>query len=258
MYKLSVSVKTGTRFYYAGVLLLGASSVLTSSGILLFLNIIGILLLLDLSLLHQFYANRYWSFLKHLLWMIGLGLQSIACIAMPFIDCISSMKHIKVFKNDTLVYSDNDRTWGWTKNTEYYLKVGAYKPDWNNFSSQQSDISVHYDDIQMTDLTTNVTSTITDFAVSGSTSSSYVDLKWTNPTDLDLASIEVYSSLTNDNTTAKSIATVSKSATTYRDILTTSDKRYYWLRSKDTSGNISAFTPAVTYSTNMPATSFKK
>ncbi|MGE5682100.1 MAG: heparin lyase I family protein [Bacillota bacterium] len=175
-------------------------------------------------------------------------------------DSLSGAGHgyFKLFKNDTLVYSDNDRTWGWTKNTEYYLKLGAYKPDWNNFSSQQSDVTIHFDDIQMTDLTTNVTSTITDFAVSGSTSSNYVDLKWTNPADPDLASINIYSSLTNDSSTAKLLASVSKSVTTYRDVLSTTDKRYYWLRSKDTSGNLSAFTPAATYSANMPAASLKK
>lgn len=100
MKKLSLPIKKGTVLYYGAVLLLGVSSALTASEILLFINILGILLLLDLSLLNQFYENRNWSFLKHLLWMIGLGFQSIGSIGLPFIDGISSMKHTKVFKND--------------------------------------------------------------------------------------------------------------------------------------------------------------
>lgn len=98
--KLSATVKTGTKYYYAGAILLALSSTLTSSYVLQFLNIIGILLLLDLSLLHQFYEDRSWDFTRHFFRMIGLVFQSIASIGMPFVDCIGFMKHTKLFKND--------------------------------------------------------------------------------------------------------------------------------------------------------------
>lgn len=100
MKKLSLPIKTGTKFYYAGAALLALSSTLTASEILLFLNVIGILLLLDLSLLHQFYEDQQWDFMKHCLRMLGLPFQCIITSVMPFIDCIQYMKHTKVFKND--------------------------------------------------------------------------------------------------------------------------------------------------------------
>lgn len=164
-------------------------------------------------------------------------------------DSLSGSGHgyYKLYKDDVLVYSDNDRTWAYTKNTDYYLKVGAYKPDWLNYSSQQDSVTIYVDDIQITDITTNVTTSLTDFAVSGTTSSSYVDLNWTNPTVSDFQSTYIYYSLTNDSSTAKLLTTVGNTTTTYRDALTTSDKRYYWLKAKDTSGNMSSFTAVATY-----------
>jgi hypothetical protein len=100
MKKLSIKVKTGTIFYYAGVLLLGLSTVYTSSGILQFLNILGILFLLDLSLLHQFYEDGRWDFAKHMGKMFGMIIYSIASVAMPVIDGINFLKTTRVLKND--------------------------------------------------------------------------------------------------------------------------------------------------------------
>ena len=98
--KLKQDIKKGTQLYYAGAALLGLSATLTSSEILVFLNVIGILLLLDLSLLHQFYDNKHWSFTRHFFGMFGLVFQAIASIGMPFADCVNYMKHTRVFKND--------------------------------------------------------------------------------------------------------------------------------------------------------------
>lgn len=100
MRKLSVPVKSETKFYYAGAFLLGLSTVFTASPVLQFFNFVGILLLLDLSLLHQFYDDRKWDFVKHFFRVIGLFFQSIAAVGRPFIDCINFMKRTKVFKND--------------------------------------------------------------------------------------------------------------------------------------------------------------
>lgn len=98
--RLKVPVKRGTLFYYGGVILLGASTVLTSSQVLQFLNIIGILLLLDLSLLLQFHEDGKWDFMTHFFRMLGLVFQSIAAIGMPFADCMRFMKHTRLLKND--------------------------------------------------------------------------------------------------------------------------------------------------------------
>jgi hypothetical protein len=100
MRKLSLTVKTETKLYYGGAILLGISTTLTTSETLHFLNILGILFLLDLSLLHQFYEDHSWDFTKHLGYMFGLVFQSIAAIGKPFVDCTNFLKHTKILKND--------------------------------------------------------------------------------------------------------------------------------------------------------------
>jgi hypothetical protein len=102
MTKLTPKIKIGTKLYFAGVLLLGLSSMLTSNSSLLFLNIIGILILLDLSLLHQFYDVSRWDFATHLGKMFGMVFYSIACLGMPFVDSVHYFKKTKVLKNDLL------------------------------------------------------------------------------------------------------------------------------------------------------------
>lgn len=97
--RLSMKVKRGTLLYYSGAILLGVSTFLTANETIWFLNLIGILLLLDLSLLHQFYDDRQWDFLKHFFRMLGLPFLSIAAIGMPFMDCFGRMKNTRVFRN---------------------------------------------------------------------------------------------------------------------------------------------------------------
>ncbi len=98
--KLSLTVKKGTKFYFLGALLLAVSTVLTSSETLQFLNIVAILILLDLSMLHQFYDNREWDFVKHFLKMLGMPFRAIGSIGLPFIDFTKFLQKTSVFKND--------------------------------------------------------------------------------------------------------------------------------------------------------------
>jgi len=102
MKKLSLSVKTGTKYYFIGVILLGVSTSYTSNNILQFLNIIGMLFLLDLSLLHQFNEDHQWSFIKNIIRMFGLLLSSLASIGLPFIDSYNFFKRSKILKNTLL------------------------------------------------------------------------------------------------------------------------------------------------------------
>jgi len=69
-------------------------------------------------------------------------------------------------------------------------------------------------------------------------------LNWTNPTDPDLAIIEVYESASNDISTASLVASTGAEfcSVAINDTIT----HYFWLRSKDISGNYSAFTPGDT------------
>jgi hypothetical protein len=100
MKQLTVTIKQGTIAYYLGALLLGISTTLTSSETLQLLNVIGIMMLLDLSLLHQLYEDHRWDFSRHLGFMFGLIFQSIISLGLPFIDCVQFMKQTKVLKND--------------------------------------------------------------------------------------------------------------------------------------------------------------
>lgn len=100
MKKLSIPIKRATIAYYVGTILLGISSMLTSSWILQFINVIGIMLLLDLSLLHQLYDDTKWNFARHFGRMLGLLLNCIATLYMPFKDFLEYLKNTKLFKND--------------------------------------------------------------------------------------------------------------------------------------------------------------
>lgn len=102
MKKFSLRIKTGTKLLFAGVILLALSICLTANETLQLLNMIGILFLLDLSLLHQLNEDSGWSFLKNVGRMFGMLPYSIASISMPFIDGINYLKHTKIFKNDLL------------------------------------------------------------------------------------------------------------------------------------------------------------
>ncbi len=103
MNKLSLPIKKATKAYYAGAILLGISTALTASDILQVLNLIGILLLLDLSLLHQFHDDSRWDFTKVLAKVFGLVFLSMVTIGMPFVDGIRFIKKNKLFKNEKVM-----------------------------------------------------------------------------------------------------------------------------------------------------------
>jgi hypothetical protein len=100
MKRLSLPIKKATIAYYTGAALLGLSTMLTANIGLQFLNIIGILLLLDRSLLHQFQEEQGFDFLKHMGRVFGLLFRSIASIGMPFTDGVRFIKRTKVIKNN--------------------------------------------------------------------------------------------------------------------------------------------------------------
>lgn len=100
MKKYEISIRRGTWFYYLGAALFGLSAALTSSDTLQLLNIIAILLLLNLSLLHQFHDTGEWDVLKSLGKMLGMLLYGIASIGMPFLDSFQFLKKTRMFRND--------------------------------------------------------------------------------------------------------------------------------------------------------------
>ncbi|MDF2540058.1 MAG: putative rane protein [Herbinix sp.] len=100
MNRLQIKSKKLTIVYYTAASLLGLSSMLTSSEILQFINLVGILVLLDLSILHQFYEDSGWDFTKHLKFMFGLVFSSIAAVGMPFVDSLNFLKHSRLVKTE--------------------------------------------------------------------------------------------------------------------------------------------------------------
>ena len=66
------------------IFLLGLSNMLTSSGILIFLNYVGIILLLFCFLLQHFYETKKWDFSKYLGSLLKTIFCSIGNIGYPF------------------------------------------------------------------------------------------------------------------------------------------------------------------------------
>lgn len=100
MKKYDIPIRKGTCFYYLGAILFALSAALTASDTLQFLNIISILLLLNLSLLHQLHDTEEWDVLKHLGKMWGMVLQGVASLGMPFLDSFQFLKRTRVFRNN--------------------------------------------------------------------------------------------------------------------------------------------------------------
>lgn len=100
MNKLSIPIKKATKAYYAGIILLALSCMLTTSAILQFLNVVGIFLLLDLSLLHQLYEDYKWDFSKHIQQMFLLPVLCFASVNLPFSDSFHNLRKTKILKNE--------------------------------------------------------------------------------------------------------------------------------------------------------------
>ena len=66
MKKLDVRVKKYSIFYMTCIELLGLSTCLTDSWVIIFLNKCSILFLVIVFLLHNFYENKHWNFLEHI------------------------------------------------------------------------------------------------------------------------------------------------------------------------------------------------
>jgi hypothetical protein len=67
-----------------------------------------------------------------------------------------------------------------------------------------------------------------------------IEVNWTNPADKDFRTTQVWESSNNNISNASMIATTAGSSFT-RGNLDISQTRYYWVRSEDTSGNLSSF-----------------
>lgn len=75
---------------------------------------------------------------------------------------ITNGSYCKLYKNGNLAYSDTIRTFPQTVDTDFYFKIGLYKPDWTGQATAQDSIERFIDNIIMEDVTDVVEDT-TDF-----------------------------------------------------------------------------------------------
>lgn len=84
--RLGISVKKGSGFYMAAMLLLGISTFCTDDGFLIFFNKLGIFLLLMSLLLRQCFQTAQWKLGKYLGSICVLIFASIGELGRPFTD----------------------------------------------------------------------------------------------------------------------------------------------------------------------------
>ncbi len=102
MRKLSLPVKRFTLFLCAVSILLACTTVFTANGVMQFLTVCAVLLLLDLSLIHQTAKDGLSSCFELLLRIIKLPFGVISAIGFPFADCFRAAGHSRLFRNETL------------------------------------------------------------------------------------------------------------------------------------------------------------
>ena len=79
--KAEITFQKGTLRYFAGIFLLGISTVLTDSGFFHFFNNVGIILLFMMAMAHQLYKDSEWGFPEYVkklfimlwTWIISVG-----------------------------------------------------------------------------------------------------------------------------------------------------------------------------------------
>lgn len=99
MKTLGIEMKKGTKYLYLGICLLGLSTVLTSNQILLAINSVSILLLLEISMIHQLFDDKAWDPFYYLWKMVCFLFNTIGSLAKPFVHGKDFFKSTKIVKN---------------------------------------------------------------------------------------------------------------------------------------------------------------
>ena len=92
MKHLSVPVKKFSIFYITCIELLGLSTCLTDSWVIILLNKLAIFFLIIVFLLHNFFENKHWNFLDHIKAYFLATLVPIIFVGKPFVDFIHYRK----------------------------------------------------------------------------------------------------------------------------------------------------------------------
>ncbi len=105
MKKLEIKLKKSSYFYLVSVILLGISTCLTDSWVIIFLNKFSICFLIIVFLLCNFYESEKWNFLEHLKGMIYVIFVSIGFIYKPFSHMMNYLKRrVKKEKKSNFTY----------------------------------------------------------------------------------------------------------------------------------------------------------
>lgn len=108
MKRLDVRLKPYSVFYMICIELLGLSTCLTDSYVIIFLNKCSIFFLVIVFLLHNFYENRHWNFIDHIKAYFETIFISIGYIYKPFSHLVHYRKQRVVMsgekKNNKLIY----------------------------------------------------------------------------------------------------------------------------------------------------------
>ncbi len=102
--KLELTLKKGSIFHMASMMLLAVSTFCTDDGRIIAFNKTGIFLLVMSLLLNQFYDTKKWNLGKYLGNIFILVFASIGELPQPFVDATRYFKQEKSKKNKTLWY----------------------------------------------------------------------------------------------------------------------------------------------------------
>lgn len=100
MRKFDVTVKKYSIFYIVCIELLGLSTCLTDSWVIIFLNKLAIFFLIIVFLLHNFYENKHWNFLDHIKAYLLVTIVPIIYIGKPFL-------HFAEYKKNKVINPEN-------------------------------------------------------------------------------------------------------------------------------------------------------
>lgn len=101
--KINYKLQKNSIPYIAGMVLLGISTAMTTSGFLHFFNLVGIVLLFFVFMIHQFYNDHNWNFPGYLKRIIILFATTLECIPYPYIHGTKYLKNGKSERNKTFL-----------------------------------------------------------------------------------------------------------------------------------------------------------
>lgn len=95
-------LRSGSLFYIVVMLLLGIATCSTDNLYMIGFNYLGFFVMLVLFLLHNFYDDSQWDFLKGIAEMMNAAFGAVGCMLVPFMDGYAYCREKNVRKNKTL------------------------------------------------------------------------------------------------------------------------------------------------------------